>query len=100
MFVTLRSISAAAVAVLAVLAMLAAPVVEAQTAALFMAVEEPLGTLTLAVNGATVVGTVRLPGETYHIRSVGDGLYAISEVEEPPLNCGVEEPHTGTDHQH
>ena len=97
MFVTLRSISAAAVAVLAVLAV---PAVEAQTAALFMAVEEPLGTLTLVVNGATVAGTVRLPGEPYDIRSIGDGLYAISEVEEPPLNCGVEEPHTGTDHQH
>ena len=63
-------------------------------------VEEPLGTMTLVVNGETVVGTVRLVGETYHIRSVGDGLYAISEVEEPPLNCGVEGPHPETDHRH
>ena len=63
-------------------------------------VEEPLGTLTLVVNGATVVGTVRLPGETYHIRSIGDGLYAISEVEEPPLDCGVDDSHAETDHRH
>ena len=63
-------------------------------------VDEPLGTLTLVVNGETVAGTVRLPGETYHIRSVGDGLYAIREVEEPPLNCGVEGPHAETDHRH
>ena len=63
-------------------------------------VEEPLGTMTLVVNGETVAGTVRTLGATYQIRSVGDGLYAISEVEEPPLNCGVEGPHAETDHQH
>ena len=62
-------------------------------------VEEPLGTMTLVVNGETVAGTVRTLGEVYHIRSVGDGLYAISEVEEPPLNCGVEGPHAEMDHQ-
>ena len=63
-------------------------------------VEEPLGTMTLVVNGETVAGTVRLPGETYRIRSVGDGQATISEIEEPPLECGVEEPHAETDHQH
>ena len=63
-------------------------------------VDEPLGTMTLVVNGETVAGTVRLLGETYRIRSVADGLYAISEVEEPPFTCGVEEPHSETDHQH
>ena len=63
-------------------------------------VEEPLGTLTLVVNGATVAGTVRTLDGTYQIRSVDAGLYAISEVEEPPLNCGVEGPHSETDHQH
>ena len=63
-------------------------------------VEEPLGTMTLVVNGETVAGTVRLSGEIYHIRSVGDGLYAVSEVEEPPLDCGVGEPHSETDHPH
>ena len=63
-------------------------------------VDEPLGTLTLVVNADRVVGTVRLPEETYRIRSVGAGLSTISEVEEPPLNCGVEEPHSETDHQH
>ena len=62
--------------------------------------DEPLGTLTLVVNGETVAGTVRLPGETYRIRSVGEGLYAVSEVEEPPLNCEVEEAHFEPDHQH
>ena len=63
-------------------------------------VEEPLGTLTLVVNGETVVGTVRLLGETYRIRSVGDGQATISEVEEPPFTCGVDAPHTEPDHQH
>ena len=62
-------------------------------------VEEPRGTMTLVVNGETVAGTVRLPGETYHIRSVGDGLYAISEVEEPPLTCGVDALHAEPAHQ-
>ena len=61
---------------------------------------EPLSSLTLVVNGETVAGTVRLPGETYSIRSVGDGLYAISEVEEPPLECGVVEPPAETAHAH
>ena len=62
--------------------------------------EEPLGTLTLVVNGETVAGTVRTLGETYQIRSVGDALYTISEVEEHPLDCGVEGPHSETDHPH
>ncbi len=62
-------------------------------------VDEPLGTLTLVVNADRVVGTVRLPEETYRIRSVGAGRSTISEVEEPPLECGVEEPHSETDHQ-
>ena len=55
-------------------------------------VGKPLGTLTLVVNGEMVAGTVRTLGGTYRIRSVGDGLYAISEVEEPPLDCKVLEP--------
>ena len=63
-------------------------------------VEAPLGTLTLVVNGGTVVGTVRLLEETYQIRSLGKGLYAISEVEEPPFTCGVEGPHPAVDHEH
>ena len=63
-------------------------------------VEEPLGTLTLVVNGETVSGTVRLPAETYQIRSMGDGLYAVSEVEEPPFNCGVDAPHAEAGHSH
>ena len=51
---------------------------------------EPLGTMVLVVNGETVAGSVRLVGETYRIRSVDDGLYAISEVEARPLDCGVQ----------
>ena len=53
-------------------------------------VGEPLGTFVLVVNGATVAGTVRRAGETYRIRSAADGLYAVSEVEAPPLRCGAE----------
>ena len=55
-------------------------------------VGEPLGSLTLVVNGETVAGTVRTLDGTYRIRSAGDGLYAISEVEEKPLDCEVLEP--------
>ena len=61
---------------------------------------EPLGTMTLVVNGETVAGAVRTLRGTYRIRSAGRGRYAISQVEEPPLNCGVEEPRSETDHEH
>ena len=54
--------------------------------------EEPLGTLTVVVNGETVAGSVRTLGGTYRIRSVGGGQYVISEVEEPPLVDDVLEP--------
>ena len=63
-------------------------------------VDEPLGRLTLVVNDERVVGTVQTSDGTYRIRSVGDGRSTISEVEEPPLECGVEEPHSETDQQH
>ena len=53
---------------------------------------QALGTLTLVVNGETVAGTVRTQGGTYRIRTAGDGLYAISQVEEPPLECEVLKP--------
>ena len=36
-------------------------------------VDDPLGTLTLVVNGETVAGSVRTLGGTYQIRSVGGG---------------------------
>ena len=55
-------------------------------------VGEPLGTLTLVVNGKTVAGTVRTLDGTYWIRTAGDGLYAISQVEIPPLDCEVLKP--------
>ena len=63
-------------------------------------VEEPPGSLTLVVNGETVAGTVRRLGKTYHIRSVGAGVYAISEVAPLPFSCGVEGAHSEADHQH
>ena len=63
-------------------------------------VGDPLGSMTLVVNGERVVGTVQSPEGTYRIRSIGAGLFAVSEVEEPPLECGVGEPHSETDHQH
>ena len=63
-------------------------------------VGDPLGSMTLVVNGERVVGTVQSPEGTYRIRSVGAGLSTVSEVEEPPLECGVGEPHSETDHQH
>ena len=64
-------------------------------------VEEPLGTLTLVVNGETVAGTVRLPRrDLRHPLGRMAGSTTIREVEEPPLNCGVGEPHAETDHQH
>ena len=55
-------------------------------------VGDPLGTLTLVVNGETVAGSVRTLSGTYRIRSVGVGHYAISEVEELPLVDEVLDP--------
>ena len=55
-------------------------------------VGKPPGTLTLVVNGETVAGTVRTLGGTYRIRPLGGGRYAVSEVEEPPLDCEVLKP--------
>ena len=52
---------------------------------------EPLGSFTLVVDGETVAGSVRLPGATYRIHGTGGGLVAVSEVEEPPLECGTDE---------
>ena len=43
--------------------------------------DDPLGTVTLVVNGDVVAGTVRTLGGTYRIRSVGGGLYAVSELD-------------------
>lgn len=49
---------------------------------------EPVGTLTLVVNGDVVAGTVRTPEATYRIRPAGNGLHAVSQVDLsqlPPL---------------
>ena len=57
-------------------------------------VGDPLGMYSIVVNGETVAGTVRTLGGTYRIRSAAAGLYAISEVEEPPFKCVAEQaPH-------
>ncbi len=39
------------------------------------------GTVTVVVNGTVVAGTVRTSGETYRIRTVGDGLYVVTHVD-------------------
>ena len=44
-----------------------------------------LGTVTLVVNGSVVAGSVRTPGGTFRIRSIGKRLYAISEINESKL---------------
>ena len=53
-------------------------------------VGDPLGTLTMVVDGDALVGTIRLAGGVYYIRPAGPGLHAVSEVEEPALECGAE----------
>lgn len=63
-------------------------------------VNEPLSSLTLVVNGETVAGTVWRGGETYHIHSVGAGRYAISQVAESALPCGVGAVHPEAAHPH
>lgn len=42
----------------------------------------PMSTVTLAVEGATVFGSVFLPGATYVIKPAGDGLATIVEVDQ------------------
>ncbi len=44
-------------------------------------VDVDFGTMTLVVNGDLVAGTVRTPEATYQIRSPGNGLHAVSEVD-------------------
>ena len=44
-----------------------------------------LGTVTLVVNGSVVAGSVRTPGGSYRIRSIGKRLYAISQIDESKL---------------
>ena len=55
-------------------------------------VGEPLGMHTIVVKGERIDGTVRMLEGTYRIQSVAGGLYAISEVEEPSLNCVEQKP--------
>ncbi len=62
-------------------------------------VDDPMGMHTIVVKGEAVDGTVRTLGGTYRIHSVARGLYAISEVEEPPLNCVTVEPHSEIEDQ-
>ena len=61
---------------------------------------DPLGSMTLVVNGTRVVGSVETGGLSYRFRSTSEGLYSISEVKEPPLRCGVDGLPLGTDHGH
>ena len=52
-------------------------------------VEDPPGNVTLVKNGETVAGIVRTLTGTYRIRSAGEGVLAIVEVDESktPLDC-------------
>ena len=43
------------------------------------------GSITLVVNGQVIAGTLRAPGATYAIRSVGDGLHAIRQLDPATL---------------
>ncbi len=54
-----------------------------------------LGAMTLVVNGKVVVGTVRMPGAVYTIRTAGDEAYVIRQIDEsslPPLGEPLEIP--------
>ena len=54
-----------------------------------------LGTATLVVNGEVIAGTVRDSRATYTIRSVGDGVHAIRQLDPaavPPLGDDVARP--------
>ena len=48
-------------------------------------VGQELASVTLVVNGDVVVGTVRAPGGTYAIRWVGNGLYALRQLDPTAL---------------
>ena len=50
----------------------------------------PFGTATLVVNGDVVAGSVRVPGHTFSIRSVGSGHVEIREVDPSKLPPGGE----------
>ena len=47
-------------------------------------------TLTVVVNGSVVAGTIRTAGGTWRIRSAGDGLHVVSQVDESRLPPGAE----------
>ena len=56
------------------------------------------GSLTLVVNGAVVAGTVRAPGATYTIRSVGGGRHVVRRLDlamQPSLRDDVVPPNDG-----
>ena len=61
---------------------------------------DSLGSMTLVVNGNRVVGSVETRGQTYRIRSAGEGLSSIIEVEEPPFRCGLDDFSPNADHGH
>ena len=44
-----------------------------------------LGTMTMVVNGSVVVGTVRTSQEVYTIRTAGNGVYIIRQIDESSL---------------
>ena len=44
-----------------------------------------LGTMTMVVNGSVVAGTVRTPQGVYTIRTAGNGVYIIRQIDESSL---------------
>ena len=59
---------------------------------------KPYGTMTLVVNDERVVGRVQSLEGTYRIATAGKGIYSISEVREPPMNCAAEAPQAVGEH--
>ncbi len=57
-------------------------------------VDDPPGSVTLVINGETVVGTVRTISGTYRLRSLGKDVLAIVEMDESriPFDCQTEGP--------
>ena len=60
--------------------------------------EDPLGSVTLVVNEDRVLGTVRSVEGIYRIRTAGDGLLSISQIQEAPFECEVVTPHSMEEH--
>ena len=52
--------------------------------------QDGLATMALVVNGEVVAGTVRTTEATYRIRTVGDGVYTIAQLDPSKHRSGAE----------